>query len=1510
MKIFSSLLSSICLSSCLGPSPHTLPLSAVSSLPRFLHAKGMRLVILFNRTLSGPLSFLLCVFFLFIFFLFFLFFLLIFFLFCFLYLPRFSSFPLLYLSRGCTRNKCFGRDRSSHRSHICLFCALLVFSFSVFPSFTLSLSSAPSPSSCSSSSSLFSSPFFSRASSSSSFFSSSLFSSPFSSLLVAEALPVSRSWSDTRSRGSREFGVARTSLFPEFDSSLPLSLEKGGRGTLLSSPSRLSALFPDVQSPFLSGASPACLLSPPSSSKHQSRLPSLRRRHPVAGFFAVLRGDTAGRPWSFLSCPQSKNAVFSLFSSSSTSFFFENRTRLTWPEFSSACDDTRCSRSTLSAEWRSQPPFSPSFPRESSFALPVSRVARQALHMSPPRPHSSDCDSRSSSACWSRSSPPSSSSVSYRLLSSPCFHSSSSRCFRFPSSPCSFSLGTLCSRSFASRSSSSHSACLSSSPSPPSSSYAVLSPPCLPPLSSSPSPPSSLPRLTSSLASLPSSENAHAVPPGVSVVPQTNLLLLVAYDGSNFSGWAANLSPPERTLLVASPLTSQSDSSPSPPSSSFPDSSSPTASRSVPASSSSLSASSTSASPSLSRPPKQLRTVEWVLRQAFAAVHPLSRRRQRDILALLWHKTFLDVSQQAAESRPRGTLAASSGEGEATREATGEEEPSGEKATREPAKARRPRAAADVTEAEPTDELDLCSEAKKHDLGVARPASESQEDAFLQAFVERRRREWQVLLGEVRRAEQQARESLKKEREASSEEWERNKHSTEAPSSLQNARASQAKRTQQPPSPHTAPATVPDGQEANEAEQDEKGEEKVDDDHGLDTFREDPDLVPNVDDEKDEASRIASRMPLVAPPIVLRPASRTDRGVHAAGAICQYVSYYHPLHIPLESFAAGVNRRLPPDVRILAALDLNLLADQGLFLDYSKPLLPGCADAGQDSSETSKGREGEGTHRKGNTNDDSNKEEDNRDDESKGVEHKGEGNQGEHRGEAQGDTTQTGVTVTCGREDESRETRMGASDGSSPSSASPAGSKKLSPLHASADSATLRSGVPTVYQLSQKKHYTYFLSLAPAVFPPLRHGCWALAEDARLRNWALQMLNFSGNRGPGKKTPGRRSEEERENEDLREGGEATHTRRGEAEKDETASSSWQRGGGLPGDRPGAKDVPRGQAKSLWGSPTIARGPNLETESEKGGCALAQRKTNLFKVLSFDLDEMKQAAKALEGHHSFAAFRCEYSGKEKARHLHRDNPFCTVESVSISPLDFDPWPHPPCASPPLMASPASPRPLSDGATERQAHAAETPAVSRKRTGQTSTGKSEAATEQLSRFRGASVLSRAPAVFSSPAFRDGRDLPQGLRIDFVGNRFLYKMVRKMVGALVQVALGRLSVDDIRCALEHGRLPPTGGEKASGKSCTFSREDAAGSTPLQSLRTDCRMTSQANDERDKRGSNIEESRASSFVRSTNIDISEFRDSGILCAPPQGLTLQKVFLPEFIESRLYNTGSPVSEE
>lgn len=51
-------------------------------------------------------------------------------------------------------------------------------------------------------------------------------------------------------------------------------------------------------------------------------------------------------------------------------------------------------------------------------------------------------------------------------------------------------------------------------------------------------------------------------------------------------------------------------------------------------------------------------------------------------------------------------------------------------------------------------------------------------------------------------------------------------------------------------------------------------------------------------------------------------------------------------------------------------------------------------------------------------------------------------------------------------------------------------------------------------------------------------------------------------------------------------------------------------------------------------------------------------------------------------------------------------------------------------------------------------------------------------------------------------------QGWRVTFHGNGFLYKMVRLLVGTAVQVALGRMSVDDLRLLLDqpsglpHGR------------------------------------------------------------------------------------------------------------
>ena len=46
------------------------------------------------------------------------------------------------------------------------------------------------------------------------------------------------------------------------------------------------------------------------------------------------------------------------------------------------------------------------------------------------------------------------------------------------------------------------------------------------------------------------------------------------------------------------------------------------------------------------------------------------------------------------------------------------------------------------------------------------------------------------------------------------------------------------------------------------------------------------------------------------------------------------------------------------------------------------------------------------------------------------------------------------------------------------------------------------------------------------------------------------------------------------------------------------------------------------------------------------------------------------------------------------------------------------------------------------------------------------------------------------------------PGGVRLEFEGNGFLYKMVRLMVGALVKYALGKMQIEDITARLSSGQ------------------------------------------------------------------------------------------------------------
>nr|CEL65297.1 TPA: hypothetical protein BN1204_011510 [Neospora caninum Liverpool] len=1068
---------------------------------------------------------------------------------------------------------------------------------------------------------------------------------------------------------------------------------------------------------------------------------------------------------------------------------------------------------------------------------------------------------------------------------------------------------------------------------------------------SSPLCPASLdPSASSSSSHSCSSESSNALPPAASLIPQTNLLLLVAYDGTDFSGWAANLSPQDRTLVAslvsshpessarlssspplsctsssASSLPCSSPSSPPSPSSYSPTTSSPsscspsssTPSSCSPSSSSpsscspsssfpsSSSASSALSAPSVPRGPKQLRTVEWVLRQAFAAVHPLSRQSQRDILSFLRSGKHSHPSPSAQEAAATGNRQAPGSDTRDDQDARGEE-------------AEEARLQRDTETKSTTDENDApqrgvgaaegarrsrqtCNEEQNHKPHVVaqlkagtsqvgargRPHKTSKSlpdnDAFFEAFVERRRREWDVLLSEVKRAENQARASFQKESQA---------HAAE--DALPKA-AKCASRADAPEADNGRVDSAITVQGEPEETRGKDGAETVEGEGGCRHVSGEDQLHT-----KDEAARIASRMPLVAPPVVLRPASRTDRGVHAAGAICQYVSYYHPLHIPLESFVAGVNRRLPSDVRILAGLDLNLLAQQGVFQAFAKSPSPTRHDP---EAETAFPRIAEGRE----------------------------------SGDEKGRGVNSTATVGCPEDGEGNQGTQTATDRDSAAPAAtarpssplrPPACHGLPPPFASPEAAALCAGVPTVYQLARGKHYTYFLSLAPVIFPPLRNGCWVLAEDPRLRNWALQMQNVAKEREQGRG-------------DLldRQGGETSSTRGDAARRGDTENAAegghgraWEpiehavtagaratfrrdsgnsraRISGLR--RTGTGETDAQGVPAVTGITPLRSGNGTDKANSPELFSLEQRKTNLFKVLAFDLEQMKQAAKAMEGLHSFAAFRCEYSGKEKARHLMQDNPFCVIDSIRISPLQFDPWPQPSCGVSSARFSEV-PVPKGSPGDRGEAHASQDPRDTQREDSEGgATETSHDANERLCHFAGASVLSQGSAVFASPSFTDGHDLPQGLRIDVVGNRFLYKMVRKMVGALVQVALGRLSTEDIRRALELGRLLPRRHDEVNAND-VYSKSSAAAKDARGAGRRTLTVDSRLSSRRKGKRGNDEESRTPSLssLRSANPDIATFRDSGILCAPPQGLTLQKVFLPDFIENRLYISGSRSSEE
>ncbi|CBZ50685.1 conserved hypothetical protein [Neospora caninum Liverpool] len=939
-----------------------------------------------------------------------------------------------------------------------------------------------------------------------------------------------------------------------------------------------------------------------------------------------------------------------------------------------------------------------------------------------------------------------------------------------------------------------------------------------------------------------SSESSNALPPAASLIPQTNLLLLVAYDGTDFSGWAANLSPQDRTLVAS---------------------------------------------------------------LAFAAVHPLSRQSQRDILSFLRSGKHSHPSPSAQEAAATGNRQAPGSDTRDDQDARGEE-------------AEEARLQRDTETKSTTDENDApqrgvgaaegarrsrqtCNEEQNHKPHVVaqlkagtsqvgargRPHKTSKSlpdnDAFFEAFVERRRREWDVLLSEVKRAENQARASFQKESQA---------HAAE--DALPKA-AKCASRADAPEADNGRVDSAITVQGEPEETRGKDGAETVEGEGGCRHVSGEDQLHT-----KDEAARIASRMPLVAPPVVLRPASRTDRGVHAAGAICQYVSYYHPLHIPLESFVAGVNRRLPSDVRILAGLDLNLLAQQGVFQAFAKSPSPTRHDP---EAETAFPRIAEGRE----------------------------------SGDEKGRGVNSTATVGCPEDGEGNQGTQTATDRDSAAPAAtarpssplrPPACHGLPPPFASPEAAALCAGVPTVYQLARGKHYTYFLSLAPVIFPPLRNGCWVLAEDPRLRNWALQMQNVAKEREQGRG-------------DLldRQGGETSSTRGDAARRGDTENAAegghgraWEpiehavtagaratfrrdsgnsraRISGLR--RTGTGETDAQGVPAVTGITPLRSGNGTDKANSPELFSLEQRKTNLFKVLAFDLEQMKQAAKAMEGLHSFAAFRCEYSGKEKARHLMQDNPFCVIDSIRISPLQFDPWPQPSCGVSSARFSEV-PVPKGSPGDRGEAHASQDPRDTQREDSEGgATETSHDANERLCHFAGASVLSQGSAVFASPSFTDGHDLPQGLRIDVVGNRFLYKMVRKMVGALVQVALGRLSTEDIRRALELGRLLPRRHDEVNAND-VYSKSSAAAKDARGAGRRTLTVDSRLSSRRKGKRGNDEESRTPSLssLRSANPDIATFRDSGILCAPPQGLTLQKVFLPDFIENRLYISGSRSSEE
>jgi len=65
----------------------------------------------------------------------------------------------------------------------------------------------------------------------------------------------------------------------------------------------------------------------------------------------------------------------------------------------------------------------------------------------------------------------------------------------------------------------------------------------------------------------------------------------------------------------------------------------------------------------------------------------------------------------------------------------------------------------------------------------------------------------------------------------------------------------------------------------------------------------------------------------------------------------------------------------------------------------------------------------------------------------------------------------------------------------------------------------------------------------------------------------------------------------------------------------------------------------------------------------------------------------------------------------------------------------------------------------------------------------------------------VNCNVPAIFAGQR-------PNCLRapfVDFNGDGFLYKMVRLIVGSLVQCALGKLSIEDVNGRLASGQLGP---------------------------------------------------------------------------------------------------------